>query len=68
MEIPCPTWPLFIQDKLKISIYLSLGMQVQMYQAKLYNSIFHIMINYYELTSCIENSGDPDQLASSGAS
>ena len=34
----------------------------------LYNSIFHIMINYYELTSCIENSGDPDQLASSGAS
>ena len=37
-------------------------------QDKLYNSIFHIMINYYELTSCIENSGDPDQLASSGAS
>ena len=35
-----------------------------MYQAKLYNSLFHIMINYYELTSCIENSGDPDQLAS----
>ena len=23
------------------------------------------MINYYELTSCIENSVDPDQLASS---
>ena len=59
MEIPCPTWPHFIQDKLKISIYLSLGK---------YNSIFHIMINYYKLTPCIENSGDPDQLASSGAS
>ena len=25
MEIPCPTWPHFIQEKLKISIYLSLG-------------------------------------------
>ena len=31
MEIPCPTWPHFIQDNLKISIYLSLGK---------YNSIF----------------------------
>ena len=24
VEIPCPTWSHFIQDKLKISIYLSL--------------------------------------------
>ena len=30
-----------------------------------YNSAFHIMINYCELTSCIENSVGPDQLASS---
>ena len=50
------------------NFYLLVLGQVQMYQAKLYNSIFHIMINYNELTSCIENSGDPDQLASSGAS
>ena len=33
-----------------------------------YNSVFHILINYYELTSCIENSVDPDQLAFSEAS
>ena len=39
--------------------------QVQMYK---YNSVFHILINYYELTSCIENSVDPNQLASSEAS
>ena len=50
------------------NFYLLVFGQVQMYEAKLYNSIFHIMIIYYELTSCIENSGDPDQLASSGAS
>ena len=39
--------------------YLLVLGQVQMYSA------FHILINYYELTSCIENSVDPDQLASS---
>ena len=33
-----------------------------------YNSVFHISINYYKLTSCIENSVDPDQLASEEAS
>ena len=33
-----------------------------------YNSVFHILTNYYKLTSCIENSVDPDQLASSEAS
>ena len=32
------------------------------------NSVFHILINYYELTSCIENSVDPDKLASKEAS
>ena len=26
--------------------------------------VFHILINYYEFTCCIENSVDPDQLAS----
>ena len=30
--------------------------------------VFHILINYYNLTSCIENSVDPDQLASEEAS
>ena len=34
----------------------------------LYICIFHILINYYEFTWCIENSVDPDQLASSEAS
>ena len=34
----------------------------------LYNSVFHILINYYELTSCIDNSVNPDQLASEEAS
>ena len=29
------------------------------------NFVFHILINYYEFTYCIENSVDPDQLASS---
>ena len=29
---------------------------------------FHILINYYEFTCCIENSVDPNQLASSEAS
>ena len=44
------------------NFYLLVLGQVQMY------SIFHILINYYELTSCIENSVDPAQLASSEAS
>ena len=30
--------------------------------------VFHILINYYEFTCFIENSVDPDQLASSEAS
>ena len=34
----------------------------------LYICIFHILINTYEFTCCIENSVDPDQLASSEAS
>ena len=29
---------------------------------------FHIFINYYDFTCCIENSMDPDQLASLEAS
>ena len=32
------------------------------------NSVFHILINYYQLTSCIENNVDTDQLTSSEAS
>ena len=35
---------------------------------KVNKSVFHIMINYYELTCHIVNSVDPDQLASSEAS
>ena len=42
-----------------ISIYLSVDK---------YKCVFHILINYYKLTSCIENSVYPDQLASSEAS
>ena len=63
MEIPCPTcatWSYFIQNKLKISIYLSLDKCKIC--IKLINFIFHILINYYEFTCCIENSVDPDQL------
>ena len=44
------------------NFYLLVLGQVQMY------SLFHILINYYKLTSCIENSVDPDQLAYSEAS
>ena len=61
VEIPyptCTTWSHFIQDKLKISIYLSLD------KLKIcYKVVFRILIN-----CCIENSVDPDQLASSEAS
>ena len=50
-------WPNFIQDKLKISIYLSWDK----YKESQCNSLL-----YYELTMpcCMENSVDPDQLAS----
>ena len=30
--------------------------------------VFYILINYYEFTCCIENSVNPDQLASEEAS
>ena len=40
------------------NFYLLVLGQVQMY------SVFHILINYYKLTSCIENCVYPDQLAS----
>ena len=64
----CPTWSHFIQDKLKIAIYLSLDKYkcINLLLSK-YNSVFHISINY-ELTTCIENSVVPDQLATSEAS
>ena len=45
----------FIQEKLEISIYLSWD--------KYKESCIHILIHYYELTCCRENSVDPDQLA-----
>ena len=69
MEIPCPTcptWSHLIQDKLKISLYLSLDKCKIC--IKLINFVFHILINYYEFTCCIENSVNPGQLASSEAS
>ena len=69
MEIPCqtcPTWSHFIQDKLKISIYLSLDKCKCIFSE--YNSVFFIFIYYYELTRCFVNSVDPDQLASEEAS
>ena len=47
------------------NFYLLVLGQVQMCK---YNSVFHILFNYYELTSCIENSVDLDQLASEEAS
>ena len=51
------------------NVYLLVFGQVQMYIVlSLNNSAFHILINHYELSSCIENSVDPDQLASSEAS
>ena len=62
-------WYIFIQDKLKISIYLSLDKYKQMNKVNIILYIvFHILINYKEFTCCIENSVDPDQLASSEAS
>ena len=51
-------WYIFSQDKLKISIKVN---------TFLYN-VFHILINYDKFTCCIENSVDPEQLASEEAS
>ena len=68
VEIPCQTcltWSHFIQDKLKISIYMSLDKYKCI---KWIQSVFHILINYYELTCHIVNSVYPDQLTSSEAS
>ena len=68
VEIPCLTWPTwshFTQDKLKISIYLSLNKCKNCIKLlKFCISYF----NYYEFTCCIENSVYPDQLASLEAS
>ena len=50
------------------NFYLLVLGQVQMYKESKYNSVFHSLINYYELTCCIQNSVDPDQLASEEAS
>ena len=44
------------------NFYLLVLGQVQMY------FLFHILIYYFKLTSCTENSVDPDQVASSEAS
>ena len=54
----------FIQDKLEISSYLSWDKHkcIKKVNTFLY---FHILINYYQLICCIENSVEPDQLASS---
>ena len=73
MEIPCPicpTWSHFIQDKLEISIYLSLDKNKYIKKANNTQLIQFCIsyFDYYELTCCIENSVDPDQLASSEAS
>ena len=56
----------FHSGQAEIFNLLVLG-QVQNF-IKLINLVFHILINYYEFTYCIENSVDPDQLASSEAS
>ena len=63
VEIPCPTcptWSHFVQDKLKISIYLSLDKCGVCINKVNKNFVFHIFIYYYEFTCCIENSVDPD--------
>ena len=62
MEIPCPTWSHFIQDKLEIFMYLSWD------KFKKVNSFLpFIFDNYYELTYYVENNVAPDQLASEEA-
>ena len=63
----CPTWSHFIQGKLKISIYLSLD-KCKICIKLIKKFVFHIFINYYEYTCCIENRVAPDQLASLEAS
>ena len=54
----------FIQDKLEISIYLSRDK----FKENLNTILYFIFDNYHELICCVENSVDPDQLASSEAS
>ena len=46
---------------------LVLGQVQNLYKVNIF-FVFHIFVNYYELSSCIENSVDPDQLASLEAS
>ena len=61
VEIPCPTcptWSHFIQDKLKIYIYLSLDKYKCIKLIQFCISYF----DYYELTAYIGNGVDPDQL------
>ena len=69
VEIPCPTcqtWSHFIQVNFKKILSTCPGTSLKKVNAILY---FICFINYYELTiSChIENSVDPDQLASEEA-
>ena len=52
----------FILDKLEIPIYLSLD------KFKANTILYFIFDDYYKLVLCLENSMDPDQLASSEAS
>ena len=60
----CRTRSHFIRDKLKISNVLVLGESL-----KKVNTIMYLIIyNYYELTYCLENNMNPDQLTSSEAS
>ena len=62
-------WYIFIQDKLKHSIHSLVLGQVQINEVNtILFILFHILINYYEFTCCIENSVDPDQLAFEEAS
>ena len=61
VEIPCPTcptWSHFIQVKLEISILYILY----------FYSVFHIGLIILNLHVVLENSVDPDQLASEEAS
>ena len=63
-------WYIYIQDKLK-KFYLLVLEQVHVQMNKvntILKIVFHILIDYYQFTCCTENSVDPDQLASSGAS
>ena len=50
------------------NFYLLVLGQVQMYYIRLIQFCISYLINYYELTSCIENSVVLDQMASSEAS